>query len=482
MGSTKTKVIIGLVAIVGIGAIAKINGGEVPMIFGIRAEFCLFALTLLGVALLHDYTLEVALTGLVSVITLKLLTLPYDKFVSIAGHETTTFFNPFQHLHHESMILLNLLGLLLGFGILAKHFEESHIPKTLPKFLPAGWVGGFILLVMVFILSAFLDNIAAAMIGGTIALVVFNKKIHIGYIAAIVAASNAGGSGSVVGDTTTTMMWIQGVKPSEVLHAYYAAVPAFIFFGIIGSMQQHKYSPLDKSKNISTHIAWRKIYVVFLILIGAIYANVKYDFPAAGVWAAILVGALFVKTPWHEISASFKGTCFLLSLVLCASMMPVDSLPKQSIFSAFGFGFISAVFDNIPLTKLALTQNDYDWGVLAYAVGFGGSMVWFGSSAGVAISNMLPEAKSVVNWLKSGWHIIVAYVIGFAVMIVAIGGEWTPIHLDKSKTEHASSHEKVEKEEVKVNSANPASLPIESPEKNEDVKKEEVSNPTELQK
>jgi hypothetical protein len=278
MGSTKIKTIIGLVAIVTICAIAKINGGDVPMIFGIRAEFCLFALTLLGVALLHDHTLEVALTGLVSVITLKLITLPYDKFVSIAGHETIEFLNPFQHLHHESMILLNLLGLLLGFGILAKHFEESHIPKSLPKFLPAGWVGGFVLLAMVFILSAFLDNIAAAMIGGTIALVVFNKKIHIGYIAAIVAASNAGGSGSVVGDTTTTMMWIQGVKPSEVLHSYYAAVPALFFFGIVGSMQQHKYSPLDKSQNISTHIAWRKIYVVLLILIGAIYANVKYDF------------------------------------------------------------------------------------------------------------------------------------------------------------------------------------------------------------
>ena len=75
------------------------------------------------------------------------------------------------------MILLNLLGLLLGFGILAKHFEESHIPKVLPRFLPTGWMGGFVLLVMVFFISSFLDNIAAAMIGGTVALVVFKKKV-----------------------------------------------------------------------------------------------------------------------------------------------------------------------------------------------------------------------------------------------------------------------------------------------------------------
>jgi hypothetical protein len=32
-------------------------------------------------------------------------------------------------------------------------------------------------------------------------------------------------------------------------------------------------------------------------------------------------------------------------------------------------GFVSAVFDNIPLTALALKQGGYDWGMLAYAVG-----------------------------------------------------------------------------------------------------------------
>ena len=48
----------------------------------------------------------------------------------------------------------------------------------------------------------------------------FRRKVHIGYLAAIVAASNAGGSGSVVGDTTTTMMWIDGVSPLSVLEAF----------------------------------------------------------------------------------------------------------------------------------------------------------------------------------------------------------------------------------------------------------------------
>ena len=114
----------------------------------------------------------------------------------------------------------------MGFALLSRHFEESRIPDEMPALLPDDWKGGVVLLVLVFVLSSFLDNIAAALIGGTVARHVFQGKVHIGYLAAIVAASNAGGSGSVVGDTTTTMMWIAGVSPLAVVEAYVAAVVA----------------------------------------------------------------------------------------------------------------------------------------------------------------------------------------------------------------------------------------------------------------
>ena len=156
-------------------------------------------------ALFHHHTLQVALTGL-AVITLYKLGFTGFKDGPGPGRARGA---P----AHEWVILTNLLGLLLGFALLSKHFEESRMPAVLPHFLPDDWKGGFVLLVMIFVLSSFLDNIAAALIGGTIARTVFRRKVHIGYLAAIVAASNAGGSGSVVGDTTTTMMWIDGVSP-----------------------------------------------------------------------------------------------------------------------------------------------------------------------------------------------------------------------------------------------------------------------------
>ncbi|MBL7959473.1 citrate transporter [bacterium] len=383
--------------------------GTAPAILGIRFEFILFGLTLLGVALYHHRTLAVALTGLASITIYKLTVIGFDIVL---------------HVQHEASILINLFGLLLGFAILAKHFEESHIPDLLPSWLPSGWVGGFVLLWLVWIMSAFLDNIAAAMIGGTIALVVFKKKVHIGYLAAIVAASNAGGAGSVVGDTTTTMMWIDGVSAFDVMPAFFPAAVALMAFGVFASKQQFGYQPIVPSDTTGIKINWIKILVVAMILAGAISTNVLLDFPAAGVWIAIVTGALFCKTEWREVNHAIKGTVFLLSLVLCASMMPVDELPPASWQSAFALGFISSIFDNIPLTKLALQQGGYDWGVLAYTVGFGGSMVWFGSSAGVAISNIFPEAKSVGLWLKHGWHIIIAYVIGFFAMLWIMG--WEP--------------------------------------------------------
>lgn len=411
------------------------DGNHMLTVAGIRLEFILFAATLLGVALFHNYTMWVSIAGLTAVVASKYLFL--DDF-SLAqhilggeGHEG------------EWRVLLNLLGLLFGFAILAKHFEESELPKILPKYLPDDWKGGFVLLIMIFVISAFLDNIAAAMIGGAIAFVVFNKRVHIGYLAAIVAASNAGGSGSVVGDTTTTLMWIDGVNPLNVVHAYIAAGTALVLFGVIASIQQDKYQRIIKDAPLGIVVEWKKLGVVGLILISAILTNYFFDFPAMGVWIAIIISALIVKTPWSELKNALGGTVFLMGLVTCASLMPVDELPKASWLTTFFLGFVSAVFDNIPLTKLCLEQGGYDWGVLAYAVGFGGSMLWFGSSAGVALSNMYPEARSAVTWVRQGWHVAASYIIGFFVLLALSG--WAPHAPHKASQENIVKQETVAK-------------------------------------
>ena len=398
-----------------------------PTVAGIPVDFILFALTLAGVALFHHHTLRVAVIGLAVITLYKLV---FSHFGGVPGGAGLLAL-----LGHEWVTVANLFGLLLGFALLSSHFEASQLPALLPRYLPDDWKGGFVMLVLVFVLSSFLDNIAAAMIGGSMATVLFKGRLHVGFLAAIVAASNAGGAGSVVGDTTTTMMWIAGVPPLQVLDAYIAAVPALLFFGAFAARQQHAFQPITKDAPAGIRLDCSRLVIVLAILLAVIGANVYFNLhdpevlaqaPVIGlaVWLAIALTGWVRRPDWSLLPGATRGSVFLLSLVLCASMMPVEHLPGASWQTALGLGFVSAVFDNIPLTALALHQGGCDWGFLACAAGFGGSMIWFGSSSGVALAGMFPQARSVGAWVTGGWHVAVGYLIGFACLVFTLG--WHP--------------------------------------------------------
>lgn len=398
------------------------------MIVGIPLEFVLFGLTLLGVALFHQRALRVALCGVAALALYRIFFGGFAEGPGVAGFVG--------HLGHEWVVLANLLGLLLGFALLGRHFEESGLPLVLPRILPDDWRGAFFLLGLVFVLSAFLDNIAAALVGGAMARTLFRGRVHVGYVVALVAASNAGGSGSVVGDTTTTMMWIHGVPAGAVLHAYVAAGLALVVCGIPAARQQQRHSPILRDAAPGARVDWTRLGIVALVLAAAIAANLslhaspaihtdRFPFLAGAVWLALLATAPLRRPEWSLLREAFRGALFLLALVFAATLLPIERLPPAAWTTALGLGFLSAFFDNIPLTSLALEQGGYDWWVLAYAVGFGGSMLWFGSSAGVAICGMFPEAKSVGAWWKNGWPVTVGYVAGFFLLLATFG--WRPL-------------------------------------------------------
>ena len=278
------------------------------------------------------------------------------------------------------MLLANLFGLLLGFALLSKHFEASQRARVAAA-LAARTTGRarFVLLVMIFVLSSFLDNIAAALIGGTIAGVVFRGKVHIGYLAAIVAASNAGGVGQRRrrhdddDDVDRRRLAARGARG---LHR--GAVWRMVIFGIPAAMQQQRYSPIIKRR--AADVRDRRRARVHRrrdprhgdrrqrrrSTCTSHALPDRFPFIGAAVWVALLL-CVPLRTPaLEELPGAFKGSMFLLSLVLPASMMPVHKLPDASWQVALGLGFVSAVFDNIPLTALALKQGGYDWGFVAY--------------------------------------------------------------------------------------------------------------------
>lgn len=389
-------------------------------------EFVLFGFMLLGVALFHKQALAISVTGLIVI-------LAYEAFVSTFPTGTGTE-ALLRHAEHEWVTVTNLLLLLVGFELLSSHFERSNVPDHLPRVLPDDWTGGLALLGIIFVLSGFLDNIAAAVLGGVMARHVYRGRVSVGFLAAIVASANAGGAGSVIGDTTTTIMWLNGVSPITVLPAYLAAIVAFAVFAPFGAIYQQRFQPIVANSGSERPLHWRRIWIVAAILAAAVAANILANLLSEGeetapwlglaLWSAILLTSPIARPDWSGIRPALKGAIFLVALVLSASLMPVNALPEPSWQSAFGLGLLSSVFDNIPLTVLALEQGGYDWALLAYAVGFGGSMVWFGSSAGVALTNDYPEGRSIKAWLKQGWYVPVAYLAGFAAMLLLTG--WHP--------------------------------------------------------
>jgi len=202
-------------------------------------------------------------------------------------------------------------------------------------------------------------------------------------------------------------------------------------------MCQHRFQPILANDLPGHELSWRRIGIVAAILATAVAANILANMLSEGeetvpwmglaLWAAILITSRFAAPDWSVVRPAATGAIFLAALVAAASLMPVTGLPDPSWQSSFGLGLLSSVFDNIPLTVLALKQGGYDWALLAYAVGFGGSMVWFGSSAGVALTNEYPQGRSVVEWLKQGWFVPVAYVVGFFLMLLVTGWDPAPV-------------------------------------------------------
>ena len=70
------------------------------------------------------------------------------------------------------------------------------------------------------------------------------------------------------------MLWIAGVSPLSVVHAYLAAASALLVFGIPASLAQQKYAPVVKDPPRGLRISFKYVAVVIFVLSSAIAAKV----------------------------------------------------------------------------------------------------------------------------------------------------------------------------------------------------------------
>jgi len=320
--------------------------------------------------------------------------------------------------HEEYHLLYNLALLLPGFALIAYYFEHSGVDARLSKYITSD--AG--LLVAVCLLSAVLDNIAAAMIGGVLVRARYGKaNAPFALLVGVICASNLGGAPSPIGDTTTVMLFIAG-KPVVALFASVVAVVAALA-AVIVITTRHGVAPLTPRSGRPTPVKW-SLFWPMLGIPGLLAGNIAFEQPGLGLWAGLLLGCLIGRTrlrlqELHPAGATMNGMIFLVLLVAAAGMIPTEAFrPLMARLSAdsmaYALGVLSAFFDNIPLTKFALSLDGFDWGLLAYAVGFGGSATWFGSSAGVALGTHFPQLYQTRRWLVPFLQIQAAFLIGFA--------------------------------------------------------------------
>lgn len=397
--------------------------------------FVIFVVMLGGLLFLHHHKLAVVAAGFVAMMATSASLYGWSEL----GHH---FGEP-----HVRNLLINLGFLIPGFSIVAAAFERCGIAEKIRD-----WTNGnpSKTLWTVFVLSTFLDNIAAAMIGGI--LVMGGARPSFRMLVGIIAASNLGGAGSPIGDTTTVMMYVSThpVVPTwQLFVGFIGAVPAMFCVnwwvaghpvsegtetGSIDEPTQMDLAvegagddpaALAESEKLHGRIVVRWLWLL-LGIPGLVIGNVVADQPALGLWSGILLGCLvgWKRPSVEEVLKTVPNALFLVLLVAAAEMLPlkilqgwVEGVNKDGV--AVLMGLLSPWFDNIPLTALCLRMDGFFWGLLAYTVGFGGSAMWFGSSAGVALGLIHKRIYDTRQWW--GWSgPFVAMTLSYFVGVVCI--------------------------------------------------------------
>lgn len=321
---------------------------------------------------------------------------------------------------HRFHLLWNLAAILPGFALVSYYFEHSGAAAGIARSRLARTDAR--ILWCVFFLSTVLDNIAAAMIGATVVAGVYGRHPPFKLIVAIVMASNLGGAPSPVGDTTTVMIFLADVCPvTDLFKGLVAVIPVQFLLTVWASRHAEKRLSDEQIRDRAEReaersdrelhvphrkhlsVSWRGMWPL-LGVVGLLVGNVA-DHPALGLWAGMLLGLAIgrIRLNGKELLRAVPNAAFLVTLVATAELLPLDEVkPFLNRMTrdelAILLGLKSAWLDNIPLTAVALSIGGFGWGLLAYCVGVGGSSLWFGSSAGVAVGQTFPEAHDTKKW------------------------------------------------------------------------------------
>lgn len=361
-------------------------------------------------------------------------------------------------IHAELKVLILEIAEIFFFLLVAMTYIETLIERGVfdlmkYKLVSKGytykklfWFTGL----LAFFISPVADNLTTALILSTVLFTIDKKNLSFLVPGAIniVVAANAGGAWSPFGDITTLMAWTANKGDFiDFLYLFPASVVGWAVTAYLLSLSVPSGSPaFDASTEKKPKVLDGGMGVVYLgvsTIIIAVLGHQFFHFPA--MWG-MMFGLALLK--FYSVHLTKSGAH---SFNIYVNMQKVENdtlLFFFGILSAVGalhflgflhyihtmyelvgptaanvgVGFISAIVDNVPVMSAILksspTMGVDQWMLVTMTAGIGGSLISFGSAAGVGVMGRLHGIYTFGSHLKHSWTILVGYAISIAIWYV----------------------------------------------------------------
>lgn len=311
------------------------------------------------------------------------------------------------------------------------------------------WVTGF----LAFFISPVADNLTTALILSTVLITIekTRKDFLVPGAINIVVAANAGGAWSPFGDITTLMAWTAGKGTfTDFLYLFPAAFLGFFVTAFLLSRFVPNIVPVfDASKEKAPKMSegakvvmalgvftiacavlshqvlhlpamWGMMFGLALLKIYSYGLKRKYGVDHFNIFHSMAKIENNTLMFFFGILAAVGALYFVGWLGLAAVVYHPDVLGPT--MANIGVGFLSAIVDNVPVMSAILKANPTmgvdQWMLVTMTAGVGGSLISFGSAAGVGVMGKMHGVYTFGSHMKYAWTIFIGYVVSIAVWYV----------------------------------------------------------------
>jgi Na+/H+ antiporter NhaD/arsenite permease-like protein len=318
---------------------------------------------------------------------------------------------------------------------------------------------------LAFFLSPVADNLTTALILSTVLLTLehHNRQFLVLGAINIVVAANAGGAWSPFGDITTLMVWTAGKGAfAEFLFLFPASIIGWVLTAyLLSRYVPDGYPGEDNSGACKTPelVEMKKggKVVIALGVFTIVMAVIVHQFLHLPAFWGMLFGLALLKfystflkkrhdehIEIYKRMASVENDTLLFFFGLLAAVGGLSYLGYISLVAGVYdvidplwvnamVGVVSAIIDNVPLMFAVLKANPAMdgsmWMMVTMTAGIGGSLISFGSAAGVGVMGRLRGIYTFQSHMKYAWAVALGYIVSIAVFYVQF--ELLGLHLSE---------------------------------------------------